>query len=118
MAQNNRLTSETGFVSKAQRKNSAFSGKRTPHGAQKLGFGKILFRTFLSLITVVLCAVIAVLSAAFVVLNGPCKPLRDRLVLSAMQASAIASHFPSFLRPCSGVTVRSIVATNSAAPTI
>ena len=35
MAQNNRLTSETGFVSKAQRKNSAFSGKRTPHGAQK-----------------------------------------------------------------------------------
>ena len=107
MAQNNRLTSETGFVSKAQRKNSAFSGKRTPHGAQKLGFGKILFRTFLSLITVVLCAVIAVLSAAFVVLNGPCKPLRDRLVLSAMQASATKWVPGLFL---SGETVEHIVA--------
>ena len=107
MAQNNRLTSETGFVSKAQRKNSAFSGKRTPHGAQKLGFGKILFRTFLSLITVVLCAVIAVLSAAFVVLNGPCKPLRDRLVLSAMQASATKWVPGLFL---SGETVEQIVA--------
>ena len=93
MAQNNRLTSETGFVSKAQRKNSAFSGKRTPHGAQKLGFGKILFRTFLSLITVVL--------------NGPCKPLRDRLVLSAMQASATKWVPGLFL---SGETVEQIVA--------
>lgn len=109
MAQNNRLTSETGFVSKAQRKSSAFSGKRTPRGAQKLGFGKILFRTFLSLITVVLCAVIAVLSAAFVVLNGPCKPLRDRLVLSAMQASATKWVPGLFL---SGETVEQIV-TNS-----
>ena len=88
MAQNNRLTNDTnGFVSKAQRKEN-MAAKNTPSAQAKLGIGTVIFRTFLSLITLILCVTVTVLTAAYVLLNGPCKPLRDRLVLSAMQASA------------------------------
>lgn len=88
MAQNNRLTNDTnGFVSKAQRKEN-MAAKNTPSAQAKLGIGTVIFRIFLSLITLILCVTVTVLTAAYVLLNGPCKPLRDRLVLSAMQASA------------------------------
>ena len=104
MAQNNRLTKHGEFVSKAQRK------ERMPGASDKTvasGIGKIVFRIFLSLFTLLLCFVIAVLAAAYVVLNGPCKPLRDRLVLSAMQASA-TKWVPGLFLP--GETVDEIVA--------
>lgn len=88
MAQNNRLTNDTnGFVSKAQRKENR-AAKNAPSAQAKLGIGTVIFRIFLSLITLILCVTVTVLTAAYVLLNGPCKPLRDRLVLSAMQASA------------------------------
>ncbi len=88
MAQNNRLTNDTnGFVSKAQRKEN-MAAKNAPSAQAKLGIGTVIFRIFLSLITLILCVAVTVLTAAYVLLNGPCKPLRDRLVLSAMQASA------------------------------
>ncbi len=88
MAQNNRLTNDTnGFVSKAQRKEN-MAAKNAPSAQAKLGIGTVIFRIFLSLITLILCVTVTVLTAAYVLLNGPCKPLRDRLVLSAMQASA------------------------------
>lgn len=104
MAQNNRLTKNGEFVSKAQRKERlpGTSGK-----AAKLSIGKVVFRAFLSLFTLLICFVIAVLAAAYVVLNGPCKPLRDRLVLSAMQASA-TKWVPGLFLP--GETVEEIVA--------
>ena len=104
MAQNNRLTKHSEFVSKAQRK------ERMPGASDKTaasGIGKIVFRVILSLFTLLLCFVIAVLAAAYVVLNGPCKPLRDRLVLSAMQASA-TKWVPGLFLP--GETVDEIVA--------
>lgn len=89
MAQNNRLTTDaSGFVSKAQRKDSHISGSPRKRKKQPLGIGRTIGRVLLCLLTLLLCACVAVLTAAYVLLNGPCQPLRDRLVLSAMQASA------------------------------
>ena len=48
----------------------------------------VLRRILVSLFTVLLCAVVAVVSACYVLLNGPSTTMRDALVLSAMQASA------------------------------
>ncbi len=55
---------------------------------QTLSAGKITFRVFLSIFTFLLCIIIALVSSLYVLVNGGCEPLRDRLVLSAMQASA------------------------------
>ena len=49
---------------------------------------KAVRRILLCVFTLVLCVVIAVFSALHTVINGECEPLRDKLVLSAMQASA------------------------------
>ncbi|MGN1120964.1 MAG: phosphodiester glycosidase family protein [Eubacteriales bacterium] len=81
------------FVSKAQRKkrpqHSPTLHRRKPQKpAGNLTPGKVLLRTLLVLVTVLLCAVITVFTAAYVLVNGECEALRDRLVLSAMQASA------------------------------
>ena len=49
---------------------------------------KAVRRILLCVFTLVLCVVIAVFSALPTVINGECEPLRDKLVLSAMHASA------------------------------
>lgn len=48
----------------------------------------IFRRILLCFVTLVLCLAVTLISAVYVLVNGPCEPLRDRLVLSAMQASA------------------------------
>lgn len=48
----------------------------------------IILRSLLVFFTILICTLVFVFSALFVVVNGECTPLRDRLVLSAMQASA------------------------------
>lgn len=49
---------------------------------------KVVRRVLLSVFTVIICLVVALLASLYVLVNGECEPLRDRLVLSAMQASA------------------------------
>ncbi|MBQ8758943.1 MAG: hypothetical protein IJZ20_04540, partial [Clostridia bacterium] len=69
------------FVSRADR-------NKTKEKGSSLAAKTIIGRILLSFFTLILCILIAVFSCLFVVVNGECTPLRDRLVLSAMQASA------------------------------
>lgn len=90
------------FISRADRikageKSSSLSAK------------SIIGRTLLVFFTVILCTLILVFSCLFVVVNGECTPLRDRLVLSAMQASA-TKWLPGLFM--SGDTVEAIVASS------
>ncbi len=62
----------------------------------------IILRTLLCVVTILVCTVIAVYSSLFVLVNGECEPLRERLVLSAMQASA-TKWLPSLFMPQSEV---------------
>ena len=59
---------------------------------------KIIRRSLLCIFTLILCILIAVFSALYTVINGECEPLRDKLVLSAMQASA-TKWLPSLFLP-------------------
>lgn len=70
------------FVSKAER------NRKKEKRKSNISAGLIIRRTLLSLFTIIICAVIALFACLYVVVNGECEPLRDRLVLSAMQASA------------------------------
>lgn len=70
------------FVSKAERNRSENNENKG------LTAGKIAGRILLSVLTVIICIFITALTALNILVNGPCEPLRDRLVLSAMQASA------------------------------
>lgn len=71
------------FVSKAER-----NRRKTPQNNSSLTIGKITGRILLSVFTFIICILITALTAINILVNGPCEPLRDRLVLSAMQASA------------------------------
>ncbi len=64
--------------------------------------GKIIRRTLLSIFTVLVFLLVAVYSTLYVVVNGDCQPLRERLVLSATQASA-TKWLPSLFMPQSEV---------------
>ncbi len=76
--------SEKGFISKSDRsKKDEGEIKKS-----RLTLGKITGRFFLCFFTVFFCIIIAVYSSLFVVVNSGCEPLRNKLVLSAMQASA------------------------------
>lgn len=55
---------------------------------KSLTVGNVIRRILLCLFTLLLCLVITLFTALHVIVNGGCEPLRDRLVLSAMQASA------------------------------
>ena len=94
------------FVSKAQRKQIDLEKQQS---RSKLTVGRIIGRIALSTVTVLLCFVIAVFTCCFVLLNSDCEPLRDKLVLSAMQASA-TKWLPGLFLPDS--TVEEIVASS------
>ncbi len=111
MSHNNFLIEEPqknqkGFVSRAERQRTAKHTKDDKSG-KGLTVGIIIRRVLLSCFTLILCLVITLLTAVFVVTNGKCTPLRDRLVLSAMQASA-TKWLPGLFIPQS--TVDEIVA--------
>ena len=86
------------FVSKADR----IKKKEGKPSAKTLA-GRII----LSVFTVIICVIILLFSSLYVVVNGECTPLRDRLVLSAMQASA-TKWLPGLFMPKQ--TVEDIVA--------
>ena len=90
------------FISRADR-------NKTNSKDGKLSAKTIIARTLLVFFTVILCTLILVFSCLFVVVNGECTPLRDRLVLSAMQASA-TKWLPGLFM--SGDTVDAIVASS------
>ena len=71
-------------------------GTYTP--TKKLTAGKIIGRILLSVFTAVVLLIIALYLSLYVVLNGECEPLRERLVLSATQASA-TKWLPSLFIP-------------------
>lgn len=105
MALNNLLpdSADSDFISKAQRKD-----RKENHPAKRsLTPGKIIRRTLLVLVTLVLCLAVSLIAAVYTLINGKCEPLRDRLVLSAMQASA-TKWLPGLFLPQS--TVDKIVA--------
>jgi exopolysaccharide biosynthesis protein len=68
----------------------------------KLGLGTVIRRILLCIITAILFIVIALYTSLWVILNGECEPLRERLVLSATQASA-TKWLPSLFMPQSEV---------------
>ena len=86
-----------GFISKAE---------RISRKSNRLSKGTIIKRILLSFFTVILCLIIALYTCLFILVNSECQPLRDRLVLSAMQASA-TKWLPYLFLP--GETVESIV---------
>ena len=92
------------FISKSERK-KAQQNKNQEKGHHSTA--KIIRRILLSLLTFILCVIIALFSSLYVIVNGDCLPLRDKLVLSAMQASAV-KWLPGLFMPQS--TVDKIVA--------
>lgn len=92
------------FISKSERKKAQQDKKqeKVHHST-----AKIIRRILLSLLTFILCVIIALFSSLYVIVNGDCLPLRDKLVLSAMQASAV-KWLPGLFMPQS--TVDKIVA--------
>lgn len=73
------------FISRAERK------KITNEKNSKSNFlsiGKIIRRTLLSVFTFIMCVIVFLITGLYILVNGECEPLRNRLVLSAMQASA------------------------------
>ena len=72
--------------------------KGTYKPTKALTAGKIIGRIFLSVFTAIILLIIALYLSLYVVLNGECEPLRERLVLSATQASA-TKWLPSLFIP-------------------
>ncbi|MBQ7661285.1 MAG: phosphodiester glycosidase family protein, partial [Clostridia bacterium] len=79
-------------VSPPQKKAAASVRTPAPDGGRvyrrRLSVGKIVFRGFVLLITLLFSAVYLLASALSTVAHGPSESLRDLLVLSALQASA------------------------------
>ncbi len=92
------------FISRASR-NMAHTEKRQHRVSAK----SAILRTLLVLFTTLMCLLILAFSSLYVVINGQCTPLRDRLVLSAMQASA-TKWLPGLFMP--KATVDEIVASS------
>lgn len=80
------------FVSRADRIKTKENSKF------KISAKTIIGRSLLVFFTLIICLLILLFSSLFVVVNGECTPLRDRLVLSAMQASA-TKWLPSLFMP-------------------
>ena len=80
--------------------------------------GKYIAKRILSGVITIVILITACFFLMHAIPGSPFAKGEQGVPEAVMQASAIASHLLSFLRPCSGVTVKSIVATNSAAPTI
>lgn len=80
------------FVSRADRIKTKENAKF------KISAKTIIRRSLLVFFTLIICLLILLFSSLFVVVNGECTPLRDRLVLSAMQASA-TKWLPSLFMP-------------------
>lgn len=59
---------------------------------------KYIWRALLCFFTFIILLLVAVYSALYVLVNGECKPLREKLVLSATQASA-TKWLPSLFMP-------------------
>jgi len=83
------------YTAKKSKQNTNHPGRRFPAAhtgvhakKQGLTLGKIIRRTLLSLATVLVLAVAAVLTLCNTIANGPSPAVRNLLVLSAMQASA------------------------------
>ncbi len=74
---------EKPFVSRAER-----NKKSNKQSKNKIPVKTVVLRSLLSLFTVLICVLVFVFTSLLVVINGECTPLRDKLVLSAMQASA------------------------------
>ena len=91
------------FVSKAERKRIVNEKKET---SNNLTVKTIIGRIALSVGTTLLCLIITVYLGLFLLVNGDCEPLRDKLVLSAMQASA-TKWLPGLFLPSD--TVKAIV---------
>ena len=96
MSQNKEFTEDKEFVSKAQKK------KEKKSLSNKLNVKTIVLRSLLCLGTVVICVLVAAITLLYVLVNGGCEPLRDRLVLSATQASA-TKWLPGLFMPQSEV---------------
>ena len=88
---------EKNFMSKAQRKANR-EDNRENHTTAK----KIVARLFLSVFTVLVCVIVAAFSLLYILVNGGCEPLKERLVLSATQASA-TKWLPGLFMPQSEV---------------
>ena len=76
-------------------------GTYTPSG-KSLSAGKIIGRILLCFFTALILTFAAIYSSLYVIVNGECAPLRERLVLSATQASA-TKWLPSLFMPQSEV---------------
>lgn len=76
--------------------------KGTYKPSNKLGAGKIIARVILCIFTALILTIAALYSSLYVIVNGECQPLRERLVLSATQASA-TKWLPSLFMPQSEV---------------
>ena len=85
------------FKSKAQRK-----AEKESKSDGKLTAKTVAFRIFLSIITLLLCVIIGAYALLYVLVNGGCQPLKERLVLSATQASA-TKWLPGLFMPQSEV---------------
>lgn len=88
---------EKQFKSKAMRK-----AEKEIKQENKLTVKKIVLRSLLSIFTVIICVIIAAFALLHVLVNGPCQPLKERLVLSATQASA-TKWLPGLFMPQSEV---------------
>ncbi|MBQ9976227.1 MAG: phosphodiester glycosidase family protein [Clostridia bacterium] len=87
--------------------------KGTYKPTKTLTAGKIIGRILLSVFTAVVLLIIALYLSLYVVLNGECEPLRERLVLSATQASA-TKWLPSLFIPqeeVDGIVAKSLEVT-------
>ena len=71
---------KSSFVSKSERNEKKLKNR--------ISAGTVIRRTLLCIGTLILCAVITLVTGVYILVNGECEPLRDKLVLSAMQASA------------------------------
>ncbi|MBP3580728.1 MAG: phosphodiester glycosidase family protein [Clostridia bacterium] len=84
MLQNKDSNESTHFHTQSKQE-SANEDKKS---SLSLTASKIIRRILLSIFTVIVCTLIALFTSLYILVNGECQPLRDRLVLSAMQASA------------------------------
>lgn len=96
MSRNKELTIDKEFVSKAQKNNEK------KDSSNKTSVKTIVLRSLLCFGTVVICLLMTVITLLYVLVNGGCEPLRDRLVLSATQASA-TKWLPGLFMPQSEV---------------
>ena len=84
---------------------SSFDGEVAswqPKTASRLTAGTVIRRVLLCVFTLILCLVITLFTALYILVNGPCEPLSERLVLSATQASA-TKWLPGLFMPQSRV---------------